>query len=276
MQFYARFQDEVVADPAAIAAHVERAREQVSPAFAAVFDEALVHAHERLVAEPRGPGRQGPLRHPLPPGAREHPGADRVPLRHRLPRARRAAARLRRGLQQIHHDEQRHIGYGVWYLREAVARDPELGDEVRATLGGLLPAVAESLTPPDRDGTDWDALGASARRSASSPSAGSTAGWASSASRSAEPAGQLVQRARHHVVVRPQPLALGLDDAGVAKHLEVMRDRRLARSNSGTSSHTQTLPACLRSTSTSCSRTGSAIALASLAIRSASRRSTSG
>jgi hypothetical protein len=26
----------------------------------------------------------------------------------------------------------------------------------------LLPAVADALTPPDRDGTDWDALGASA------------------------------------------------------------------------------------------------------------------
>ena len=47
MQFYARFQDEVVADPAAIAAHVERAREQISPAFRAIFDVALVEAHER-------------------------------------------------------------------------------------------------------------------------------------------------------------------------------------------------------------------------------------
>jgi hypothetical protein len=34
---------------------------------------------------------------------------------------------------------------------------------VRATLAALLPAVAESLTPPDRDGTDWDALGASSQ-----------------------------------------------------------------------------------------------------------------
>ena len=32
---------------------------------------------------------------------------------------------------------------------------------MRATLRALLPAVAESLTPPDRDGTDWEALGAS-------------------------------------------------------------------------------------------------------------------
>src|SRR3954454_14938554 len=52
MQFYARYQDEVVADPATIADHVDRARRALSPAFERVFDEALVQAHERLTAEP--------------------------------------------------------------------------------------------------------------------------------------------------------------------------------------------------------------------------------
>src|SRR2546430_6532225 len=52
MQFYARFQDEVIADPGAIGEHVQRARDQLSPAFATVFDDALVQAHERLVADP--------------------------------------------------------------------------------------------------------------------------------------------------------------------------------------------------------------------------------
>src|SRR4051794_34637169 len=52
MQFYARFQDEVIAGPAAVGAHVERARGQVSDAFRAIFDVALVEAHERLVANP--------------------------------------------------------------------------------------------------------------------------------------------------------------------------------------------------------------------------------
>src|SRR5437763_11732169 len=46
MQFYARFQDEVISEPALIATHVERAREQVSPAFRTIFDEKLVAAHE--------------------------------------------------------------------------------------------------------------------------------------------------------------------------------------------------------------------------------------
>src|SRR6202167_4831146 len=52
MQFYARFQDEVVAEPALIATHVERAREQVSSAFRAIFGDKLVAAHERLLANP--------------------------------------------------------------------------------------------------------------------------------------------------------------------------------------------------------------------------------
>ena len=53
MQFYARFQNEVVADPAAIAAHVERARQVLGEPFKKVFDEALVDAHDRLRREPR-------------------------------------------------------------------------------------------------------------------------------------------------------------------------------------------------------------------------------
>src|SRR4051812_38636199 len=52
MQFYARFQNEVIADPAAIAAHVKRAREVLGNPFKRVLDEALVQAHDRLRLEP--------------------------------------------------------------------------------------------------------------------------------------------------------------------------------------------------------------------------------
>src|SRR5205085_3305963 len=45
MQFYARFQDEVIGERAPVAAHVGRAREQVSPAFKTVFEDKLVAAH---------------------------------------------------------------------------------------------------------------------------------------------------------------------------------------------------------------------------------------
>src|SRR6266550_436965 len=53
MQFYARFQNEVIADPAAIAAHVARAREALGEPFERVFDQALVQAHDRLRRQPR-------------------------------------------------------------------------------------------------------------------------------------------------------------------------------------------------------------------------------
>ena len=32
---------------------------------------------------------------------------------------------------------------------------------MRQTLRDLLPAVSDALAPPDREGTDWEALGAS-------------------------------------------------------------------------------------------------------------------
>ncbi|HWB70003.1 MAG TPA: ribonucleotide-diphosphate reductase subunit beta [Solirubrobacterales bacterium] len=160
MQFYARFQDEVVADPAAIGAHVERPREQVSPAFRQIFDVALVEAHERLVANPADAeakvrfvtlyhqvleGTLGLTSYNFVSGYLEREGL--------LPG-------FLAGYSKIHHDEHRHIGYGTWYLREAVAADPALAGAVRAMLRELLPAVAESLTPPEREGTDWNALGA--------------------------------------------------------------------------------------------------------------------
>jgi ribonucleoside-diphosphate reductase beta chain len=162
MQFYARFQDEVVADPAAIGAHVERAREQISPAFRQVFDVALVEAHERLVADAadaEAKVRFVTLYHQILEGALGLTSFNFVSGY--LEREDLLPGFLA-GYSKIHHDEQRHIGYGTWYLREAVAADPGQAEAVRSVLRELLPAVAESLTPPDREGADWDALGAGA------------------------------------------------------------------------------------------------------------------
>ena len=55
MQFYARFQNEAIAEPATIAAHVARWRRELGESFTVVFDQALVQAHDRLVANPNDP-----------------------------------------------------------------------------------------------------------------------------------------------------------------------------------------------------------------------------
>jgi ribonucleoside-diphosphate reductase beta chain len=162
MQFYARYQDEVIADPRAIADHVARARELLSPAFAQIFDEALVRAHERLTAEP------GNAQAKVEFVTTYHmviEGTLGLTAFNFITRYLERSGQLPgfvEGYSKIHHDEQRHIGYGTWYLREAVRANAEHADDIRATLRSLLPATADALTPPDREGTDWDALGASA------------------------------------------------------------------------------------------------------------------
>jgi ribonucleoside-diphosphate reductase beta chain len=158
MQFYARFQDEVVAEPAAIGAHVERARAEVSDAFRHIFDEALVDAHRALLAAPddlAAKVRFITIYHLILESTLGltsfHFVTDYLRREDLLPG-------FVEGYSRIHRDETRHIGYGVWCLREAVRERPELAEVVRATLRELLPSVAESLRPPG-DGAAEDVLG---------------------------------------------------------------------------------------------------------------------
>ena len=157
MQFYARFQDEVIADPATIAAHVERSREVLGEPFKKIFDQALVQAHDRLLHDP----------------ADREAKVDFVTIYHMvlegtlglvtshflldLLRQRELLPGFVDGYSRIAADEQRHIAYGTWFLREAVAEDERMGEVVRARLRDLLPAVAETVSPPSEGA--FDALG---------------------------------------------------------------------------------------------------------------------
>jgi ribonucleoside-diphosphate reductase beta chain len=148
MQFYARFQDEVVAEPATVSAHVERARAQVSGAFRQIFDAALVEAHEALVAAPgdlAAKVRFVTIYHHVLEGTLGLTSfkfiTDYLTGQDLLPG-------FVEGYSKIHDDETRHIAYGVWFLRETVREHPEQAETVRATLRELLPHVAESLKLP--------------------------------------------------------------------------------------------------------------------------------
>jgi ribonucleoside-diphosphate reductase beta chain len=160
MQFYARFQDEVVSEPAVIAAHVERAREQVSPAFRMLFDDELLAAHDRLVANPGDAAAKVAFVTIYHLVLEATLGLTTFEFSTRFLEREGLLPGFVAGYTKIHHDEHRHIGYGIWFLRRAVAGDGGMGDVVRRTVRGLLPAVAESLTPPE--GADASVLGASA------------------------------------------------------------------------------------------------------------------
>jgi ribonucleoside-diphosphate reductase beta chain len=160
MQFYARFQEEIVSEPAAIAAHVQRAREQVSPAFQTIFDDKLVAAHDRLLANPGDLAAKVAFISIYHLILEATLGLTTFEFSTRFLERESLLPGFVAGYTRIHHDEQRHIGYGIWFLRAAVADHPELADVVRQTLRELLPAVAESLTPPE--GAEASVLGASA------------------------------------------------------------------------------------------------------------------
>jgi len=163
MQFYARFRDEVIDSPTVIATHVQSAREQVSPAFRKIFDEALVEAHQALVASPgdlSAKVRFVTLYHLI---LESTLGLTSFKFITDYLKREELLPGFVEGYSKIHHDETRHIGYGVWFLRESVRNHDEAEAAIRATLTELLPLVAESLTPPDGSAdADWDALGASA------------------------------------------------------------------------------------------------------------------
>jgi ribonucleoside-diphosphate reductase beta chain len=160
MQFYARFQDEVVSELALIAAHVQRAREQVSPAFQTIFDERLVAAHERLLANPGDRAAKVAFVTIYHLILEATLGLTTFEFSTRFMAREGLLPGFIGGYTKIHHDEHRHIGYGIWFLRQAISEDEGMGDVVRGSLRELLPAVAESLTPPP--GADASVLGASA------------------------------------------------------------------------------------------------------------------
>src|SRR6266511_1958169 len=139
MQFYARFQNEVVADPAAIAEHVSRAREVLGDPFRKVFDEALVDAHDRLRRSP----------------ANRKAKVDFVTVYHMIIegtlgitashflldflRDRGVLPGFVDGYSRIAADEQRHLAYGTEFLRRAVSEEPAMAEVVRRRIVDLLP-----------------------------------------------------------------------------------------------------------------------------------------
>jgi ribonucleoside-diphosphate reductase beta chain len=157
MQFYARFQNEVIADRAAIAAHVARAREVLGAPFRTIFDEALVNAHDRLRREPRD--REAKVDfvtvyHMVIEGTL---GLTASHFLLGFLRERDVLPGFVDGYGRIAEDEQRHLAYGTEFLRRAVSENAAMADVVRERILGLLPAVAESVSPPSEGA--WDILG---------------------------------------------------------------------------------------------------------------------
>jgi ribonucleoside-diphosphate reductase beta chain len=132
----------------------------VSEAFRQIFDVALVEAHEQLVGRPgdlAAKVRFVTLYHQVIEGAL---GLTSFKFITDYLDDNRLLPGFVEGYSKIHHDETRHIGYGVWFLRETIRQSPEMADAVRQILRELLPHVSDSLKLPG-DGDASSVLGVS-------------------------------------------------------------------------------------------------------------------
>ena len=99
--------------------------------FKKIFDEALVQAHDRLLQDPRDRLAKVDfvtIYHMILEGTlgivTSHFLLDLLREREFLPG-------FVDGYSRIAADEQRHIAYGTWFLREAVVADPAMADVFR-------------------------------------------------------------------------------------------------------------------------------------------------
>ena len=157
MQFYARFRDEVIAEP-----QIDRRPRGARPRAGVGLvprsssTRRSCELHERARREPGRPGGQGPLRDALPPGAREHARPDDLQVRHRLPERRGAAARASsRATRRSTTTRRGTSATASGSCARPSASTPSSPTPCARRCDELLPSVAESLKPPgDGNGSD--------------------------------------------------------------------------------------------------------------------------
>ncbi len=160
MQFFDRFYREVVGmRDAAIQDRLAKVRENLNDAFVKLFDEALVEAGERLIADPTSVEAKVEFvtaYHMVIEGTLALTGqwtiTDYWEKTGKMPG-------FLEGFRNVARDEHRHVAYGTWYLKRACAQNAALADRMRATLVDLLPIASGVLVPPGMDPNDWELLG---------------------------------------------------------------------------------------------------------------------
>jgi len=160
MQFFDRFYREVVGlEEEEFDGRLQRVREELNEAFTKLFDEELVEAGRRLIADP---------------GDREAK-ADFITTYHMVIEGTLALTGQHfitdyleengllpgfvEGFDNVARDEHRHVAYGTWWLQQNAGADEDLGRRLQEQLGELVPVAAGVLVPPGADPTSYEILG---------------------------------------------------------------------------------------------------------------------
>ena len=161
MQFFDRFFREAVGlDDPGISDRLQRVRANVNDAFVKLFDEELVDAGRRLIADPRDVEAKVDYvttYHMVIEGTLALTGQEFIT---RYYVENDLLPGFVDGFGKVARDEHRHVAYGTWYLKETAGRDSGLADRMRRKIVELLPLAAEVLVPIGyKLGEDWELLG---------------------------------------------------------------------------------------------------------------------
>ena len=159
-QFFDRFYREVIEiEGDDWESRLARVREEVNDAFVKLFDEVLVDANQRLIANPGDLDAKVDFvttYHMVIEGTLALTGqwtiTEYLEDNNLLPG-------FVEGFKKVSRDEHRHVAYGTWFLKEKCGSDPEMGARMRATLHELLPTASGVLVPKGADPNDWEMLG---------------------------------------------------------------------------------------------------------------------
>ena len=160
MQFFDRYFREVMGlDHALIRDRLAFARKDVTDAFVELFDDHLVEAGRRLIADPRDMEAKVDFivaYHMVIEGTLaltgQHFMLDYYEKQELLPG-------FQEGFTNIARDEHRHVAYGTWFLQQKCA-DPLMRERVQSTLNKLLPLAAGVLVPKGYSiGDDYEFFG---------------------------------------------------------------------------------------------------------------------
>src|SRR3954466_7792509 len=158
-QHFNRFYEQVLGIDGTFEDRLERARQDLNPAFLELFDGHLVEAQERLLADPGDIEAKADFvvpYHMIIEGALALTGQffiqDFLEKRGILPGCLE-------GFLRISQDEHRHVAYGTWFLQQK-ASDPALRARIQAKLTELIPVATGVLVPPGvEDPFNYEILG---------------------------------------------------------------------------------------------------------------------
>jgi ribonucleoside-diphosphate reductase beta chain len=160
-QHFNRFYEQVVGYDGTFEARLDRAREDLNDAFKLLFDEHLVDANRRLLANPADMDAKVDfvtLYHMVIEGTLALTGQDTLT---RVFEERGILPGFLEGFRKISQDEHRHVAYGTWFLQQK-AGDPALRARMQKTLQELIPVAAGVLTPRGFEvGEPYEILGVS-------------------------------------------------------------------------------------------------------------------